>query len=284
MAREVPSDPSIDGTRRLHVVEAAFFDLDKTVIAKASMVAFGGRFRRAGMIDRRVLAIAVWNGLLFRWLGADEKRMRRFRESTLRVTRGWDHAVVSGLVRDALVDVIEPIVYAEALDLMRMHREAGRLVFLVSASPEEIVAPLAEHLGADGAVASRALLDADGRYTGEVELYAYGQEKVTAIEAIAATHGIDLGSSYAYSDSVTDEPMLRAVGHPRAVNPDRELARIAAADGWPVLHFTEMTAAPRPVRDRLRHPTRPFAVGVVATTVTTLMVIGWLVTRRRRAV
>ena len=264
-------------------MEAAFFDLDKTVIAKASMVAFSRRFRTAGMIDRRVLAVAVWNGLLFRWLGADEKRMRKFRESTLRITKGWDHAVVSALVRDALVDVIEPIVYAEALDLMQMHREAGRLVFLVSASPEEIVTPLADHLGADAAVASRAVLDAEGHYTGEVELYAYGHEKVIAIERIAATHGIDLDASWAYSDSITDEPMLRAVGHPRAVNPDRELARLAAEEGWPVLHFTDLTAAPTPVRDRLRHPNRPFAVGATVLTIVGAIGVVWWSTRRRRA-
>ena len=265
-------------------MEAAFFDLDKTVIAKASMVAFGRRFRTAGMIDRRVLAIAVWNGLLFRWLGANEKRMRKFRESTLRITKGWDHAMVSALVRDALVDVIEPIVYAEALELMRMHREAGRLVFLVSASPEEIVTPLAEHLGADGAVASRALLDETGHYTGDVELYAYGEEKVAALKSIAGSYGIDLAASYAYSDSITDAPMLHAVGHPRAVNPDRELARLAADEGWPVLHFIDLTAAPRPVRDRLRHPNRPVAIGATAATIATAIVIGWLLTRRRRVV
>ena len=106
-------------------VEAAFFDLDKTVIARASMVAFGKSFRQAGMINRRVMARAAWNGLVFHTLGADEERMRKFRESALRITRGWDHNAVGALVRDTLTDVIDPIVYDEALELIQEHRDAG---------------------------------------------------------------------------------------------------------------------------------------------------------------
>ena len=151
-------------------MEAAFFDLDKTVIARASMVAFGRSFRRAGFISRTILLRAAWNGAVFHLFGANESRMRRFRESALRVTRGWDRDVVRAHVRENLTDVIDPIVFDEALELLRQHRDAGHLVYLVSASPEEIVLPLAEHLGVDGAIASRAMVDADGRYTGEVDL------------------------------------------------------------------------------------------------------------------
>ena len=92
--------------------------------------------------------------------------------------------------------------------------------------------PLAEYLGVDGAIASRAVVDLDGRYTGEMAFYAYGPFKAEAIRDLAQFEGIDLAASYAYSDSYTDVPMLEAVGHPVAVNPDRVLARLARDRGW----------------------------------------------------
>jgi len=135
--------------------------------------------------------------------------------------------------------------------LIEGHRAAGRRVYLVSASPEEIVAPLAQHLGLDGIIASRALLDDEGRYTGEVAFYCYGEHKVEAIEQLAAREHIDLTQSFAYSDSATDSPMLRSVGHPIAVNPDRGLTRVALAEGWPIVEFEHRV----PLRERLALPT-----------------------------
>jgi len=218
-------------------MEAAFFDLDKTVIAKASMVALGGRLRRAGLIDRRLLARAAWSGFLYQRFGADDDKMQRFQQAASGLTRGWEHETVTSLVRDALAEVIVPLVYAEAAELIEQHRRDGRIVFLVSASPEEIVAPLGRHLGVDRVIGSRARLDADGRYTGEVELYAYGPRKAEAVRAVADELGIDLAASYAYTDSITDLPLLEAVGHPVVVNPDRALGAVARREGWPVLRF-----------------------------------------------
>ncbi len=237
----------------LDLMEAAFFDLDKTVIAKASMVAFGRPLYEAGMVSRWLVARALWSQLVFQHRGADEERMRKFRESALRVTRGWDQARVSAVVRETLTEVIDPIVYDEALDLIRQHQAAGRRVYLISASPEEIVAPLAVYLGVDEAIASRASLDEAGRYTGEVEFYSYGPFKALAIEQAAAERGIDLAGSYAYSDSATDLPMLEVVGHPVAVNPDRDLARVAHLRGWEVLQFHHGV----PLRERVQHAGTP---------------------------
>ena len=264
------------------MAQAAFFDLDKTVIAQGALVAFGGPFRRAGMIDRRVLARTIWNGIVFRTLGADEERMRRFRESALQITRGWDHELVTAIVNRTLAEVIDPIVYDEAIVLIESHRAAGRRVFLVSASPEEIVRPLAAHLGLDGIIASRALLDGQGRYTGEVEFYCYGEHKVDAIHELAAREGIDLEHSYAYSDSATDLPMLRAVGYPIAVNPDRELTRVATEEGWPIVEFVRAIA----LRDRVPIPTswraRLVMLALVVTAAGTVGLV-WSAARRRNA-
>lgn len=246
--------------RMLGPVEAAFFDLDKTVIAKPSMVAFGRPLLREGMISRPLLLRALWAQLVFQRLGADEERMQKFRESALRITRGWEQARISAIVRETLIEVIEPIVFDEALGLIADHQAAGRRVFIISASPEEIVAPLAQHLGVDEAIASRAKLDDDGRYTGEVEFYSYGPYKAEAMHEVAALQGIDLDASYAYSDSMTDLPMLDAVGHPVAVNPDRELARIASDRGWEIVHFSVGV----PLRSRVALPRPRTALVVVA--------------------
>jgi HAD superfamily hydrolase (TIGR01490 family) len=262
-------------------MEAAFFDLDKTVIAKASMVAFGRPLYHAGMINRWLIIRAMWSNLIFEMLGADEERMRKFRESTLRVTAGWDQALISAIVRDTLNEVIEPIVYDEALDLIREHQAAGRRVFIISASPEEIVAPLAQYLGVDEAIASRAELDEHGRYTGQVEFWSYGPYKAEAMRDAAARHGIDLQASYAYSDSMTDLPMLEAVGHPVVVNPDRELGKIARERGWETQWFEHRV----PLRQRVNMPPpgKTLAVAGTITVLGTTFALGWWWWSKKRA-
>ena len=239
-------------------MEAAFFDLDKTVIAKASIAAFGGPFRRGGLINRRVVARAVTSQLIFIHLGADEERLANIRESMLELTKGWEAARVRQIVRETLLETIEPLIYAEALELMEMHRLAGHRVYLVSAAPEEIVLPLAELLGVDGAIASRAELDDEGRYTGKMATYNFGPTKAEAMVALAARTGIDLSASTAYSDSATDVPMLEAVGHPVAVNADRALAKLARERGWEVMQFTK----PVRLRDRFTLSTQIWTTGI----------------------
>src|SRR3954470_16038477 len=167
-------------------MEAAFFDLDKTVIAKASMVAFGRPFLAEGLISRRTVLRGLYGQLVYMHLGASEEKLVRMRESVLALTKGWDQARIRDIVRETLEEVVEPIIYAEAMELIDEHKAAGRRVFIVSASPEEIVMPLAEFLGVDEAIASRARVDADGRYSGEMERYAYGPFKAEVMREIAA--------------------------------------------------------------------------------------------------
>jgi len=153
---------------------------------------------------------------------------------------------------------VDPIVYAEALELISEHRAAGRTVVIVSASPEEIVVPLSKYLGFDDVIATRARVDDRGRYSGEMEFYAYGPFKAAAIRAMAARDGIDLDRSFAYSDSYTDVPMLEAVGQPVAVNPDRVLLKLAREREWEVRNFTRSVR----LRERVSMPTTPVTVGI----------------------
>ena len=230
--------------------EAAFFDLDKTVIARASMVAFGRPFYHGGLINRRTILRALYGQLVYLHLGASEERLERIRESVLKLTRGWSQARVREIVAEALEQIVEPIIYAEAADLIEEHKSAGRLVVIVSASPEELVAPLGRYLGADRVIASRARLDEDGRYTGSMDFYAYGEFKAEAMRAMAAAEGLDLTRSYAYTDSYTDLPMLEEVGHPVAVNPDRVLARYAREHDFEIAKFNQPVGLWERVRGR----------------------------------
>jgi HAD superfamily hydrolase (TIGR01490 family) len=256
-------------------MEAAFFDLDKTVIERASMVAFGRPFYRAGLISRRLLVRALWGQLVYMYLGADEQRISRMRDSVLRLTKGWQRDHVRALVREALEDVIEPIVYDEALNLIREHQAAGRLVFIVSASPEEIVEPLAGYLGVDDYIATRSEVDEGGRYTGEMAFYAYGPHKADAMRELALSDSIDLAASFAYSDSATDIPMLECVGHAVAVNPDRELSRRARAEGWEIKTFSNRVPLRHRVPTPPPGPTAAVGGGVVAA-VAGVVVWWWL--------
>ena len=221
-------------------MEAAFFDLDKTVIDRASIMAFAPRFRREGLLNRRAMAKGACTQLIYKHRGASEQRLDKVRRSVLSITKGWDRDQVRRIVVEALADAVDPITYVDARELIQHHIRRGRRVYLVSAAPAEIVEPIADRLGVHHAVASVARVDDDGRYTGELERYAYGPAKADAVKEIAERDGIDLERSFAYSDSATDVPMLEAVGHAVAVNPDRRLREVAAERGWEVARFSRL--------------------------------------------
>jgi HAD superfamily hydrolase (TIGR01490 family) len=232
----------------IKVMEAAFFDLDKTVIAKASMLAFGPPFYKEGMISRRTAIRTAYAQLIYRHLGANDRKLAMLRETVLAITKGWDQNRVTQIVTHTLSEIVEPLIYQEALELMEYHRNQGRLIYLVSASPIEILTPLGEYLDVDGVIGSKSKIDHEGRYTGEMEFYCYGPYKVEAMFELAKNEGLSLKDSYAYSDSYTDIPMLEAVGHPIAVNPDRVLSKRAKEKGWEILTFSK----PVRIKDRKR--------------------------------
>ncbi len=260
-------------------MEAAFFDLDKTIIAKSSPLALGRSFFREGLIGRSFLLKSLYAQLVFALMGADEAKMERMRVEAARLTAGWDPEKVRQVVNEVLEEVISPLIYAEALDLMHDHRAAGRLICIVSSSPEEIVQPLAAMLHANRYIATKPAV-ADGKYTGDLDFYAYGPQKAVAIRALADDAGIDLEGSFAYSDSVTDLPMLEAVGNPVAVNPDKGLRRIALERGWTIEAFRN----PVPLRSRLPQ-LRPPEVSVpgpvmAAAGVAGVAAVAWWLTKR----
>lgn len=257
------------------MTQAAFFDLDKTVIARSSTLAFTGRLHKAGMLKRPTLLRASISQLMFVLFGADEDQLGKTRDALLRVTKGWPRDEVEAIVEEALEEIVSPLVYAEALFLIDEHLREGRRVFIVSASPEEVVRPLARYIGVGDVIATRTAIDADGRYTGEVEVYVYGAEKAEAVTRVAAAEGISLGDSYAYSDSATDLPLLEIVGHPHVVNPDKELREAATERGWPILEFRRQVSLAR----RLARPVPIISGATVAGIIAAAIV--WAVVRKR---
>lgn len=262
------------------MTEAAFFDLDKTVIARSSTLMLGRPLYKEGFIKRGTVLRGAYAALVYQLVGADEQQMDRMRATLLELTKGWEAEKIAQLARETLTELIEPVIYAEAAHLIQMHRDAGRRVYLVSSSGEEIVKPLAEFLGVPHAIGSRAQI-VDGKYTGELAFYCQGEGKREAITAEAQAHGIDLSRSYAYSDSVTDVPMLECVGHPIAVNPDKELRRIATERGWRILSFRH----PVPLRTRISaNVPRPSARAAAIAASAALALIALAYIRRTRRV
>ena len=257
---------------------AAFFDLDKTIIAKSSTLAFSKPFQAGGLISRRAVLRSAYAQFVYLVGGADHDQMEKMRQFMSQLCTGWDVATVREIVADTLHNIVEPLVYDEAVSLIEEHRLAGRDVIIVSASGAEVVEPIAAMLGADHVIATRMEI-VDGRYSGAIEYYAYAEEKARAIRELAEERGYDLERSYAYSDSVTDVPMLEAVGHAYAVNPDKELRRAATAHDWPVLVFV------KPVALRSRVPFPPARPTLAALAVGGVVAVGsvlWASARKRR--
>ena len=245
---------------------AAFFDLDKTVIAKSSTLAFSKPFFDQGLINRRAVLKSTYAQFLFLMSGADHDQMDRMRNYVTNMCAGWDVEQIKSIVGETLHDIVDPLIFAEAANLIADHKLCGRDVVVVSASGEEVVGPIASALGATHAMATRMVV-VGGKYTGEVAYYCFGEGKAQAIRELAAREGYALEHCYAYSDSVTDLPMLEAVGHPTVVNPDRGLRKEAVARDWPVLTFSR----PVPLRDRLPTPSGAAVATTAAVGLTALL-------------
>lgn len=238
---------------------AAFFDLDKTVLAKSSTLAFSRPFFQEGLINRRAVLKSAYAQFVFMLAGADADQMDRMRAHITSLCTGWDVEQVNAIVEETLHDIVDPLVYKEATQLITEHQDLGHDVVVLSASGEEVVAPIAKLLGADRCAGTRMVV-AEGRYTGEVEFYCSGENKATAARQLAEQHGYDLDRCRAYSDSLTDLPLLEAVGHPTVINPDRGLRKEATQRGWPTLAFEH------PVSLHARIPT-PSGTAVTAAAV-----------------
>jgi HAD superfamily hydrolase (TIGR01490 family) len=222
------------------VTAAAFFDLDRTLMEGSSAFQFGRAAYNAGLLSRRQLISDGWANLRFRLRGSTDEDSHALRDrisSSLAGTRVRD---LERLGPDVLARVL-PRIYPQVLSVAYEHQDAGRRVYIATAASQELAAILAQVLSLDGGIGSQFSEVKNGVFTGEpTGLFIYGAGKAEAIERLALREGIDLSESYAYSDSASDLPMLRLVGHPVVVNPDAELARVAREEGWEILRFERL--------------------------------------------
>ncbi len=218
---------------------AAFFDLDKTLMAGSSGLHWARAARGAGLLTRRRMARYAWQNVRFRLRGSTDAATDQVKAEVADMIRGRRVVDLQRLAPKVLAGVL-PRLYPQMLDVAYAHQDAGRPVYIVTAASQEMAEMMAHVLGFDGAIGARSEI-VDGVYTGRAGgPFTYREGKATAIRELAAAEGYDLSCSYAYSDSESDLPMLRAVGHPVAVNPDAPLEREARARRWEILRFDRL--------------------------------------------
>jgi HAD superfamily hydrolase (TIGR01490 family) len=221
---------------------AAFFDLDRTLISGSSAFVLGVAAWRAKLVPTRQFVRDALSAVNFVVAGASDATSHGVRDRILGAVKGVRVDDLVALNADIVPKLMERV-RPESMRLIEQHRDAGRNTYIVSASPIELVEPLAKALGMTAGIGTRSTIT-DGVYSGELDgPFCYGPGKVEAIEAVAAAERLDLDRCWAYSDSASDLPMLQAVGHPVAVNPDARLERLAAERGWPVVVFRKRTKA-----------------------------------------
>jgi HAD superfamily hydrolase (TIGR01490 family) len=235
----LPPPPGGGALRRADEPGAAFFDLDRTLMAGSSAFQFGRAAYKAGLVNRRALARDAWENLLFRLRGSTDAGTDALRERIGQLLEGVRVRDLQRLAPDVLAGVL-PRLYPRMLAIAYEHQDAGRPIFICTAASQEMAELMAIVLTFDGAVGSVSEV-VDGHYTGRAGgPFTYREGKAQAIRELAERENIDLAASWAYSDSESDLPMLRAVGHPVAVNPDAELARVAREERWEILRFDRL--------------------------------------------
>jgi HAD superfamily hydrolase (TIGR01490 family) len=218
---------------------AAFFDLDKTLMAGSSGLHWARAARGAGLLSRRRMARYAWQNVRFRLQGSTDAATDQVKAEVADMIRGRRVVDFKRMTPKVLAGIL-PRLYPQMLDVAYAHQDAGRPVYIVTAASQEMAEMMAHVLGFDGAIGARSEI-VDGVYTGRAGgPFTYREGKAAAVRELASAEGYDLACSYAYSDSESDLPMLRAVGHPVAVNPDPELLRVARSERWDVMRFDQL--------------------------------------------
>ena len=219
---------------------AAFFDLDRTLMAGSSGMAWVRASYDARLISRGQMLRWARDGLVFRLRGSTDETTKQAMDQIAEVLRGTTARDLERLGPQVLAGVL-PRIYPEMLDEVHSHQDAGRPTFIVSAAGNDLVEQVARVLGMEGGIGTRYELDAEGRFTGRLDgPFMYGEGKLDGMRGFADSHDIDLAESWAYSDSASDLPMLRAVGNAVVVNPDAPLLEVARAEGWRVMRFENL--------------------------------------------
>ncbi|MBN8868447.1 MAG: HAD-IB family hydrolase [Solirubrobacterales bacterium] len=218
---------------------AAFFDLDKTLMAGSSGMQFAKAARQRGLISRAQILRWGRDHLRYRIKGATDDETGEILKVARETLSGVSYNEISRMWPEVLAGIL-PRIYPEMLAEVHRHQDEGRRTYIVSAAGSDMVESLAQVLGMDGGIGTRYVVE-EGAYTGALDgPFVYGRGKVIAIEEIAEQVDLDLEGSWAYSDSASDLPMLELVGNAVAVNPDAPLLEVARREGWKVMRFERL--------------------------------------------
>lgn len=247
---------------------AAFFDLDRTLLAGSSAYHFGRAVYKAGQLSRRQLMRDAVDQVRFRLRGSTDAAVNALLDRIMAGIKGQRVADLARLTPDVLAGIL-PRIYPQMMRVVRDHQDAGLRCYIVTAASQEMVEKLADVLAMEGAIGTRSEV-VNGVYSGRLAgPFVYGEGKANALRQFADIEGIDLEHSWAYSDSVSDLAMLQSVGNPVAVNPDPELEEVARREGWEIFRFEKLG-------QRLRIAGTTVVVGATAATA------AWLAGRWRQ--
>jgi HAD superfamily hydrolase (TIGR01490 family) len=216
----------------------AFFDVDNTLIRGSTLFFLGKGMYKRGYFTKTDLSRFAFANLRFRLTGKEKQdEIKRFQNAATEFIGGHDVAEIQTIGQQIYDEYVSPACWQGTINIAQRHLNAGEEVWLVTAAPEDMATLIAKNLGFTGALGSKAEVH-DGKYTGQMlGNLLHGREKAVAITALAKEKGFDLAECYAYSDSHNDFPLLEAVGHPSAINPDAILSLRALAEGWPIHDF-----------------------------------------------
>ncbi|WP_257159596.1 HAD family hydrolase [Corynebacterium cystitidis] len=255
---------------------AAFFDLDKTIIATSSAFAFGREFMNNGLISKQEAFEMYLAKTSYMFGGMSSSEMDSTRDQLSQLVSGWSVDEVRRITNETMHTVVTPAIYTEARELIAFHKAAGHQVVIISASAIQLVEPIAKELGIKHVVATELEVK-EGKFTGNITRYLKGDAKADAIIELGQRYNLDLDNSYAYSDSATDIPMLAQVGNPVAVNPDRAMKKHALEHDWSIATFKN----PEPLFHTPSAKEVSIGAGVIAG-IAALTVGGVWVAQRRR--
>ncbi|WP_061961075.1 HAD family hydrolase [Demequina flava] len=244
-----PTDDSLRG--------AAFFDVDNTVIRGASSYHIARGLQRHGFFKARDIFRFAWEQLKYTMLGESREQIEQIREEGLMMIKGWSVAEMIAVGEEVYDEILELRIFPGTRALIDGHLAAGREVWFITTSPQEVASIIAQRLGVTGAMGSQAE-HVDGLYTGKLKgEMVHREAKAKVVRQLADERGLDLTASYAYGDSINDGPMLEAVAHPTAINPDHKLRRMANERGWAIEEFRKRR------KDGRRGVARASAAGAV---------------------
>jgi len=217
---------------------AAFFDVDNTLVRGSTLYFLGRGMYQRGFFTKADISRFVVANIRFRMTGTEKADViQKFQNAATDFIGGHAVADIKKIGEEIYDEFVSPKLWQGTFEIAQSHLDKGEEVWLVTAAPQDMANIIAQRLGLTGALGSKAHIE-NGIYTGTLDgKLLHGIEKAIAIQELARIHGFDLENCYSYSDSHNDIPLLQAVGHPCAINPDAILKIRAMAEGWPIHDF-----------------------------------------------